>query len=115
DGFQVVVTRHVIGADVSKTRELVLKSIYQPGHNVTLVGSGGAPDMTAVTEAMDRVKDSMLPPEARATAPVTYDTANGKRTIDHIRQELRQAGWGGGSAQDAVATYTRLADAAAGH
>jgi vancomycin resistance protein YoaR len=113
DGFQVVVTRHVIGTDPSKTRDLVLKSIYQPGHNVTLVGTGGAPDAAAVAAAVDRVRGSMQPAAPRA-APSTYETANGQRTIADIRDELRRAGWGGGSDQDAVATYKRLADAAAG-
>src|SRR5207237_2056363 len=44
DGFQVVITRHVMGLDGTRQRDLVLKSIYQPGHNVTLVGSASAPD-----------------------------------------------------------------------
>ena len=120
DGFQVVLTRHVVGADASKTRDLVLKSIYQPGHNVTLVGSGGAPDPGIVAAAVDRVRDGLQPAPARpaapttTTAPTTYETPNGQRTIAEIRDELRSAGWGGGSDQDAVATYNHLAEAA-GH
>jgi hypothetical protein len=54
-------------------------------------------------------------PAPSASAPATYDTANGSRTLTQIRDELRNAGWGGGSDQDAVATYRRLADAAKGH
>jgi uncharacterized protein YjlB len=52
-------------------------------------------------------------PQTTASAPpTTYDTANGPRTLAQIRDELRNAGWGGGSDQDAVATYKHLADAA---
>jgi vancomycin resistance protein YoaR len=127
DGFQVVITRHVLGTDGSPQRDLVLKSIYQPGHNVTLVGSGGAPDSAALTSTLDRVRAGMQPqaaappPAAAATTaaapatPNTYQTANGPRTLAQIRDELRSAGWGGGSDQDAVATYTHLADSSHGH
>jgi vancomycin resistance protein YoaR len=113
DGFQVVITRHVIGPDGSDERDLVLKSIYQPGHNVTLVGSANAPDAATVTAAIDRVRGSMQPAGAPAPPTPTIDTANGPKTLTQIRDELRQAGWGGGSDQDAVDTYRRLADAAA--
>jgi vancomycin resistance protein YoaR len=125
DGFQVVITRHVLSQDGSPQRDLVLKSIYQPGHNVTLVGSANAPDSASLAGALDRVRASMQPqtvaaPPANAAAPApatpaTYDTANGARTLAQIRDELRNAGWGGGSDQDAVATYKRLADDAHGH
>jgi vancomycin resistance protein YoaR len=115
DGFQVVITRHVVAADSPKPRDLVLKSVYQPGHNVTLVGSGSAPDAASVAAAIDRVRASMQPGTAATAAPATYDTANGQRTLAQIRDELRHAGWGGGSDQDAVATYRRLAEAATGH
>jgi vancomycin resistance protein YoaR len=128
DGFQVVITRHVLGLDGSTQRDLVLKSVYQPGRNVTLVGSGGAPDSAALTSALDRVRAGMQPqaavaaparPAAAAAAPpqqpATYDTANGARTLAQIRDELRNAGWGGGSDQDAVATYKHLAETAQGH
>jgi VanW like protein len=111
DGFQVVITRHVLAAD-GKQRDLVLKSVYQPGHNVTLVGSGSAPDAGSVAAAIDRVRGTMQPAAAAAPAPTTYTTANGARTLAQIRDELRGAGWGGGSDQDAVATYRRLAEAA---
>ncbi len=117
DGFQVVISRHVINSDGSPERDLVLKSIYQPGRNVTLVGSGNAPDGGAVNAALDRVRASMdaaLAPAAPAVAapapaPTTYDTGNGPRTLAQIRDELRNAGWGGGSDQDAVATYRQVA------
>jgi hypothetical protein len=112
DGFQVVITRHVLAPNGSDERDLVLKSIYQPGHNVTLVGSANAPDTAAVTAAVDRVRGSMQPAAAPPPPAPTYDTANGPRTLTQIRDELRNAGWGGGSDQDAVDTYRRLADAA---
>jgi len=113
DGFQVVLTRHVVGTDpAAKTRDLVLKSIYQPGHNVTLVGTGGAPDAASVAAAVERVRGNLQP--AAPAAPTRYETANGQKTIAQIREELRQAGWGGGSDQDAVATYKRMAEAAGG-
>jgi vancomycin resistance protein YoaR len=135
DGFQVVITRHVT-QDGSPERDLVLKSIYQPGRNVTLVGSGNAPSGSAVSSAVSRVLSSMRPappptaaaapaspaaavPAARVVAPpaapASFDTANGQRPLDQIRTELRNVGWGGGSDQDAVATYRRLSDAASGH
>jgi len=93
---------------------------------VTLVGSGGAPDSSALTGTLDRVRASMqpqaapAPPSAAPTTaapakPNTYQTANGPRTLAQIRDELRNAGWGGGSDQDAVATYSHLADTAHGH
>jgi hypothetical protein len=124
DGFQVVITRHVVPTDGGAPRDLVLKSIYQPGHNVTLVGTGAAPDGASVAAAVDRVRASMQPPSAPAPqpsqpaqaapapAPATIDTPNGPRTLAQIRDELRRAGWGGGSDQDAVATYNHVAGAA---
>jgi vancomycin resistance protein YoaR len=134
DGFQVVITRHVVASDGSPPRDLVLKSIYQPGHNVTLVGSGGAPNAAALTSTLDRVRANMqpavaapapstattasAPPPATTAAPAApsnYQTANGPRTLAQMRDELRNAGWGGGSDQDAVATYSHLADSAHGH
>ena len=108
DGFQVVITRHVTGPDGTQ-RDLTLKSTYQPGHNVTLVGTANAPNSASVSAAVDRVRAGMQPPAAAAPAPTTYDTANGQRSLAEIREELRRAGWGGGSDQDAVATYKRLA------
>jgi hypothetical protein len=42
----------------------------------------------------------------------TYTTPNGPRTLAQIRDELRSAGWGGGSDQDALETYNRVAGAA---
>jgi hypothetical protein len=41
----------------------------------------------------------------------SYPTPNGPRTLAQIRDELQQAGWGG-SDQDALATYNRVAGAA---
>ena len=150
DGFQVVITRHVIPSDGSPERDLPLKSVYQPGRNVTLVGSGNAPTASAVSSTVTRVlagmQGSAAPASApaaapastpaRTTAPATtvapatttsapavaapagpasFTTANGSRTLTQIRDELRNVGWGGGSDQDAVATYRHLADTASGH
>jgi vancomycin resistance protein YoaR len=144
DGFTVVVTRKVTSTDGSPERDLSLKSIYQPGRNVTLVGSGNAPSSSAVSSTVSRLLGSMQPGPAPATststaaaparaapavaaapaapapapaaaAPSTFSTANGQRSLTQIRDELRKAGWGGGSDQDAVATYQRLANAATGH
>ena len=58
---------------------------------------------------------ALAAPAAPAPVPTspTHATPNGPRTIAQIRDELRQAGWGGGSDQDALETYQRLAAAAA--
>jgi hypothetical protein len=89
----------------------VLKSVYAPSHMVTLVGTGGAPDPGSVSAAVERVLQSQQPAgaPARAAAPATYSTPNGPRTLAEIRDELGRAGWGGGSDQDALETYNRVA------
>jgi vancomycin resistance protein YoaR len=114
DGFDVVLDRHVLPNDGRAPRELVLKSVYAPAHNVTLVGSGGAPDAGSVSAAVDRVRQSLQPagapaPARAASPPSTYSTPNGQRTLAQIRDELGRAGWGGGSDQDALETYNRVA------
>jgi hypothetical protein len=114
DGFDVLLDRHVLPNDGHAVRELQLKSVYAPAHTVTLVGTGGAPDTATVTAAVDRVRQSLQPagsaaPARAAAAPSTYSTPNGPRTISQIRDELRSAGWGGGSDQDALETYNRVA------
>lgn len=115
DGFDVVLDRHVLPTDGSPSRELVLKSVYAPAHTVTLVGTGGAPDPGSVSGAVERVRQSMQPAVAQPTAaqppaaPSTYSTPNGQRTLAQIRDELSRAGWGGGSDQDALETYNRVA------
>ena len=111
DGFDVVLDRHVLPNDGHPARELVLKSVYAPSHTVTLVGTGGAPDPISVSAAVERVLDSQQPAgaAARAAGPATYATPNGPRTLAQIRDELRRAGWGGGSDQDALETYNRVA------
>jgi vancomycin resistance protein YoaR len=114
DGFQVQLARHVISDAGGAPRDLVLKSVYQPGRNVTLVGTASAPDAASVAAAVDRVRGSMQP-AAAPPAPATIATPNGPRTLAQIREELRLAGWGGGSDEDAVATYNRLAAAATGN
>jgi vancomycin resistance protein YoaR len=111
DGFDVMLDRHVVPTDGHQPRELVLKSVYAPSHTVTLVGTGGAPDQGSVGAAVDRVLQSLQPPgaPARAAGPATYTTSNGPRTLAQIRDELSRAGWGGGSDQDALETYNRVA------
>jgi hypothetical protein len=42
----------------------------------------------------------------------TFSTPNGPRSLAQIREELARAGWGGGSDQDALATYNQVAGAA---
>ena len=65
--------------------------------------------------AVEQLRASQQASAAQATqaasAPPTHDTPNGPRTIAQIRDELRQAGWGGGSDQDALETYQRVAAA----
>jgi hypothetical protein len=66
-----------------------------------------------------RVRGTQQPPSSTPTpkpaaaptpaAPTTYTTPNGPRTLTQIRDELRQAGWGGGSDEDALATYRHVA------
>jgi vancomycin resistance protein YoaR len=111
DGFDVVLDRHVLPNDGRQARELLLKSVYAPSHTVTLVGSGGAPDAGSVSAAVERVLQSQQPAgaPARAAGPQTYTTPNGPRTLAQIRDELSRAGWGGGSDQDALETYNRVA------
>ena len=114
DGFDVVLDRHVLPTDGRPPRELLLKSVYAPSHTVTLVGTGGAPDPGSVSSAVERVRQTLLPPgtaapERAAAGPQTYSTPNGQRTLAQIRDELRLAGWGGGSDQDALETYNRVA------
>jgi hypothetical protein len=114
DGFEVLLDRRVLPDDGRPARELLLKSVYAPAHTVTLVGTGGAPDAGSVSAAVERVRQSLQPAGAPSTArpaaaASTYPTPNGPRTIAQIRDELRQAGWGGGSDQDALETYNRVA------
>ncbi len=65
DGFDAEVHRRVIPADGSKTRELSLKSTYQPAHTVTLVGSAGKPAGANVNDAIQRVLDAQKPAESK--------------------------------------------------
>ena len=132
EGFQVVVTRHVTPDGGGDPRNLPLKSTYKPGRNVTLVGTAQAPDSASVTAAVNRVRGTQQPapaapqpgpsqaapaaPAAAApAAPAAITTPNGAKSLAQIRDELRRAGWGGGSDEDAVATYNRLAAAARGN
>jgi vancomycin resistance protein YoaR len=113
EGFDVLLRRNVVPNDGHPARELLLKSIYAPAHTVTLVGTRGAPDQGSVSAAVERTLQSLRPaapaaPEA-AAGQSTYSTPNGPRTLAQIRDELRIAGWGGGSDQDALETYNRVA------
>jgi vancomycin resistance protein YoaR len=115
DGFTVLLNRRVTPTAGGQVRELALKSVYAPAQTVTLVGASGAPDAQSVAAAVEQLRASQQAPVAAAaatvSAPATHDTPNGSRTIAQIRDELRQAGWGGGSDQDALETYQRLATA----
>jgi vancomycin resistance protein YoaR len=113
DGFSVLLNRHVTPTGNGQPRDLALKSVYAPAHTVTLVGTRGAPSGEAVAAALDQQRGSQrvlqaLPAPAQSAEP-THSTPNGPRTITQIRDELRRAGWGGGSDQDALETYQRVA------
>jgi hypothetical protein len=122
--------------DGGQPRDLVLQSRYQPTHTVTLVGTANPPSGASVAEALERVRLAQQPAAAApapaasgqaspsaagspsaTSSPPTFPTPNGPRTLAEIRDELARAGWGGGSDQDALATYNRVAGAAkaAGH
>jgi vancomycin resistance protein YoaR len=111
DGFDVLLRRSVVPNDGHPDRELLLKSTYAPAHTVTLVGTRGAPDQASVDAAVERTLQGLRPaaPALAAPAPSSYPTPNGPRTLAQIRDELRRAGWGGGSDQDALETYNRVA------
>lgn len=109
DGFDVVIDRQIVSQNGSTVRNLPLKSVYQPSHTVTLVGTANAPAGASVSAAVDQVRAAQQPAVVPAVA--TYTTPNGPRTLAQIRDELGQAGWGGGSDQDALATYNRVAAA----
>ena len=113
DGFTVLLNRHVTPTNGGQPRDLALKSVYAPAHTVTLVGTRGAPDAGTVAAALEQVRGSQhafeaLPAPTPGAAP-THVTPNGPRTLAQIRDELRRAGWGGGSDQDALETYNRVA------
>jgi vancomycin resistance protein YoaR len=65
DGFDVQIIRRVIPADGASTRELNLKTTYQPAHTVTLVGSAGKPAGASIDEAIQKVLDAQKPAEAQ--------------------------------------------------
>ena len=113
DGFTVLLTRHVTPTGAGQPRDLALKSVYAPAHTVTLVGTRGAPSAAAVAASVDQLRGSQHAFEALPAptpgAQRTYATPNGPRTMPQMRDELRRAGWGGGSDQDALETYTRVA------
>jgi hypothetical protein len=128
EGFTAVITRHVLPDAGGAPRELVLKSVYQPSHSVTLVGTAEKPADVSTASALAQVRASLQPPPPSfvrsasqvtpaapppsAPAVATHQTPNGPRTMAQIREELRRAGWGGGSDQDALATYNQVAGAA---
>ncbi|HEX8967918.1 MAG TPA: VanW family protein [Chloroflexota bacterium] len=65
DGFDAEVVRHVIPSDGGKSRDLDLKSSYQPARTVTLVGSKGKPAGSSIDAAIQRVLDAQKTPEPR--------------------------------------------------
>jgi vancomycin resistance protein YoaR len=72
DGFDAEVVRHVIPNDGSKSRDLDLKSDYQPARTVTLVGSSGKPSSASIDDALQRALDAQKPkptPAPAAPAP----------------------------------------------
>ena len=85
DGFDAEVVRHVIPSDGSKTRDLDLKSSYEPARTVTLVGSQGKPAAASIDDVIQRVLDAQKPkptPSVVAQAspvasPSTPATPNG--------------------------------------
>jgi hypothetical protein len=69
DGFDVVVRRHVIPAEGGRSRDLDLKSSYEPAHTVTLVGTAGRPATASLEDALQRAIDAQRPkPTPAATA-----------------------------------------------
>jgi hypothetical protein len=111
DGFTVLLNRHVTPNNGGQSRDLALKSVYAPAHTVTLVGTHGAPSAEAVAAAVDQLRGSqrVIAPLPAPSGQPTHQTPNGPRTIAQIRDELQRAGWGGGSDQDALETYNRVA------
>jgi vancomycin resistance protein YoaR len=77
DGFDVQVTRHVVPNDGAKSRDLVLKSTYQPAHTVTLVGTGGKPANASVDDAIQRVLDAQKPAPAKPSATASPASSTG--------------------------------------
>jgi vancomycin resistance protein YoaR len=74
DGFDAEVVRHVVPADGGKSRDLDLRSTYQPAHTVTLVGSAGKPASASIDDAVQRVLDAQKPtptPNPAASAAPT--------------------------------------------
>jgi vancomycin resistance protein YoaR len=61
DGFDAEVVRHVIPNDGGKSRDLDLKSDYQPARTVTLVGSSGKPAGVSIDATLQRVLDAQKP------------------------------------------------------
>ena len=54
EGFEVMVTRRVTGAEGEEPRVLNLRSKYQPARTVTLVGTAGKPASSSVDDAIVR-------------------------------------------------------------
>jgi vancomycin resistance protein YoaR len=85
DGFDAEVVRHVIPNDGSKSRDLDLKSDYQPARTVTLVGSSGKPASASIDDALQRALDAQKPkptpapeaPSAAITPPAPTPAASG--------------------------------------
>ena len=69
DGFDAEVVRHVIPSEGGKSRDLDLKSTYEPAHTVTLVGSGNKPASASIDDAIQRVLDAQRPAPTPTAAP----------------------------------------------
>jgi vancomycin resistance protein YoaR len=65
DGFDAEVIRHVIPADGSRSRDLDLRSSYQPARTITLVGSAGKPANASLDDALQKAIDAQKPAEAK--------------------------------------------------
>jgi hypothetical protein len=75
DGFDAEVIRHVIPADGTRSRDLDLKSSYQPARTITLVGSAGKPSNASIDDALQRALDAQKPAEAKPS-PTVAGTAS---------------------------------------
>jgi len=80
DGFDSSVVRHVIPSDGSKSRDLILKSTYQPARTITLVGSAGKPASASIDDALQRALDAQKPAEAKPSPSPAADATPGAAT-----------------------------------
>ncbi|MBI4494929.1 MAG: VanW family protein [Chloroflexi bacterium] len=77
EGFDVVVVRRVISPD-GEARTLRLKSSYSPSHNVTLVGTKGAPadgDVRALLDQLRAAQSALNKPVRGEGQPASDESA----------------------------------------